>query len=340
MPDKYGRMTQEEKAQAKTKLDNSQRERQFKVAQSKNGGGPKAPEKTHLPSAGDALNSPAGAVRQGVKHFQEESATEASKQADDKAAWDKAKAENKARHEANKGVDSKYSKNPDLLANPEDAAKAAQNGNALEKTDEQWRAMGEDPKDHPQQAYDPGDTDGDGIQVSKETGNDKPGDPIKPKIGSDDPFKDTKAAWKHLTDVFGDKVSALQAELENRLGEQLTPTERETGNPFAGDDVPESKEMSLDDVKQVAENTKNDATAVLKGAGDVGSAALDLGGAAAKDTGNAIVDGMGIDRKAVTDTGRTLAGLSGLFSSDDSGNSKVPDSNWKPKSINELFRGN
>lgn len=340
MPDKYGRMTQEEKVQAKTKLDNSQRERQFKVAQSKNGGGPKAPEKTNLPSAEDALDSPAGAVRQGVKHFQEEAATEASKQAADKAAWDKAKAENKARHEANKGVESKYSKNPDLLANPEDAAKAAQNGNALEKTDEQWRAMGEDPKDHPQQAYDPGDTDGDGIQVSKETGNDKPGDPIKPETGSDDPFKDTKAAWKHLTDVFGDKVSALQAELENRLGEQLTPTERETGNPFAGDDVPASKEMSLDDVKQIAENTKNDATAVLKGAGDVGSAALDLGGAAAKDTGNAIVDGMGIDRKAVTNTGRTLAGLSGLFSSDDSGNSKVPDSNWKPKSINELFKGN
>lgn len=340
MPDKYGRMTQEEKTQAKNKLDNSQRERQFKVAQSKNGGGPKAPEKTRLPSAGDALDSPAGAVRQGVKHFQEESATEASKQAADKAAWDKAKAENKARHEANKGVESKYSKNPDLLANPEDAAKAAQNGNALEKTDEQWRAMGEDPKDHPQQAYDPGDTDGDGIQVSKETGNDKPGDPIKPETGSEDPFKDTKAAWKHLTDVFGDKVSALQAELENRLGEQLTPTDRETGNPFAGDDVPASKEMSLDDVKQVAENTKNDATAVLKGAGDVGSAALDLGGAAAKDTGNAIVDGMGIDRKAAASTGKTLAGLSGLFSSSDSGNDKVPDSNWKPKSISELFKGN
>lgn len=186
--------------------------------------------------------------------------------------------------------------------------------------------------------FDPGDSDGDKKAVSPGDGNMLEGAPKDP---SDvDHFKDTKAAWKHLTDVFGDKVSALQAELENRLGEQLTPTERETGNPFAGDDVPASKEMSLDDVKQAAENTKNDATAVLKGAGDVGSAALDLGGAAAKDTGNAIVDGMGIDRKAVTDTGRTLAGLSGLFSSDDSGNSKVPDSNWKPKSINELFKGN
>lgn len=340
MPDKYGRMTQEEKSQAKARLDDSQRERQFKVAQSKNGGGPKAPEKTSLPSAGEALDSPAGAVRQGVKHFQEETATEAPKQAAEKAAWDKAKAENKARHEANKGVKSKYADNPDLLARSDEAARAAQDGNALEKTDDQWRAMGEDPKDHPHQAYDPGDTDGDGIEVSKETGNDKPGDPIVPDKSQDDPFKDTKAAWKHLTDVFGDKVSALQAELEGRLGDQLTPTERETGNPFAGNDVPTSKEMTLDDVKKVSENAKNDATAVLKGAGDVGSAALDLGGAAAKDTGNAIVDGMGIDRKAVADTGKTLAGLSGLFSSGDSGNSKVPDSNWEPKSINDLFKGN
>ena len=143
-----------------------------------------------------------------------------------------------------------------------------------------------------------------------------------------------------LTDVFGDKVSALQAELENRLGEQLTPTDRETGNPFAGDDVPASKEMTLDDVKQAAESTKDDAKAVLKGAGDVGGAALDLGGAAAKDAGNAIVDGMGIDRKAAASTGKTLAGLSGLFSSSDSGNDKVPDSNWTPKSISELLKGN
>lgn len=186
--------------------------------------------------------------------------------------------------------------------------------------------------------FDPGDSDGDKKAVSPDDGNMLDGSPRDP--ADVDHFKDTKAAWKHLTDVFGEKVSALQAELENRLGNELTPTERETGNPFAGDDVPASKEMSLDDVKQAAENTKNDATAVLKGAGDVGSAALDLGGAAAKDTGNAIVDGMGIDRKAVTDTGRTLAGLSGLFSSNDSGNSKVPDSNWKPKSINELFKGN
>ena len=124
------------------------------------------------------------------------------------------------------------------------------------------------------------------------------------------------------------------------MEEQLTPTERETGNPFAGDDVPASKEMTLDDVKQATENTKNDAKSALKGVGEIGGAAVELGGTAAKDAGNAIVDGMGIDRKAAASTGRTLAGLSGLFSSSDSGNDKVPDSNWKPKSISELFKGN
>lgn len=186
--------------------------------------------------------------------------------------------------------------------------------------------------------FDPGDSDGDKKAVSPDDGNMLEGAPKDP--ADVDHFKDTKAAWKHLTDIFGDKVSALQAELENRLGEQLSPTERETGNPFAGDDVPASKEMTLDDVKQAAESTKDDAKAVLKGVGDVGGAAVELGGTAAKDAGNAIVDGMGIDRKAAASTGRTLAGLSGLFSSSDSGNDKVPDSNWKPKSISELFKGN
>ena len=174
--------------------------------------------------------------------------------------------------------------------------------------------------------FDPGDSDGDKKAVSPDDGNMLEGAPKDP--ADVDHFKDTKAAWKHLTDVFGEKVSALQAELENRLGEQLTPTDRA------------SKEMTLDDVKQAAESTKDDAKAVLKGVGDVGGAALDLGGAAAKDAGNAIVDGMGIDRKAAASTGKTLAGLSGLFSSSDSGNDKVPDSNWKPKSISELFKGN
>lgn len=186
--------------------------------------------------------------------------------------------------------------------------------------------------------FDPGDSDGDKKAVSPNDGNMLEGAPKDP--ADVDHFKDTKAAWKHLTDVFGDRVSALQAELENRLGKQLTPTDRETGNPFAGDDVPASKEMTLDDVKQAAESTKDDAKAVLKGVGDVGGAAVELGGTAAKDAGNAIVDGMGIDRKAAASTGRTLAGLSGLFSSSDSGNDKVPDSNWKPKSINELFKRN
>ena len=110
--------------------------------------------------------------------------------------------------------------------------------------------------------FDPGDSDGDKKAVSPGDGNMLEGAPKDP--ADVDHFKDTKAAWKHLTDVFGEKVSALQAELENRLGDQLTPTDRETGNPFAGDDVPTSKEMTLDDVKQAAESTKDDAKAVLK----------------------------------------------------------------------------
>ena len=250
----------------------------------------------------------------------------------------KAKAEQKARHEANKGV---KPSNPDDLANPKKAAEAAQNQNGGQHTDEEWRRMGEDPKDHKgTQAYDPGDTDGDGVEVSEEKGNTKPGDPIVPEDEKKDPYADTKAAWQKLTEVFGEKVSKLQTELEGSLGQALEPTDRELNNPFAGDDVPESKEMKLDDVKATLDATKSDAEKTVKGIGSVGKAAAETAGAAAKDTGNAIVDALDIDTKAVKDTGKTLAGLSGLFASSDNENSKVPDSGWNPKSINDLFKDN
>ena len=188
--------------------------------------------------------------------------------------------------------------------------------------------------------YDPGDTDGDNVEVSPEKGNTNPGDPIAPEAEEKDPWAQTKAAWKHLTDVFGEKVSALQNELEGRLANELTPTDREVNNPFAGDDVPESKEATIDDVKNTLDSTKNDSMAVAKGIGDIGGAALDTAGAAAKEGGNAIVEGMGLDKDALKSTGKTLAGLSGLFSTPSDTNDKVPDSGWHPKSINDLFKGN
>lgn len=274
-------------------------------------------------------------VQEGLGKEREE---DNKKAAEEEAGMAKAKAEQKARHEANKGV---KPSNPDDLANPKKAAEAAQNQNGGQHTDEEWRRMGEDPKDHKgTQAHDPGDTDGDGIEVSEEKGNTKPGDPIVPEDEKKDPYADTKAAWKKLTEVFGEKVSKLQTELEGRLGQSLEPTERELNNPFAGDDVPESKEMKLDDVKATLDATKTDAEKTVKGIGSVGKAAAETAGAAAKDTGNAIVDSLGIDTKAVKDTGKTLAGLSGLFASSDNENSKVPDSGWSPKSINDLFKDN
>lgn len=264
--------------------------------------------------------------------------SDAKKAADEEAGMAKAKAEQKARHEANKGV---KPSNPDDLANPKKAAEAAQNQNGGQHTDEEWRRMGEDPKDHKgTQAYDPGDTDGNGVEVSEEKGNTKPGDPIVPEDEKKDPYADTKAAWQKLTEVFGEKVSKLQTELEGRLGQALEPTDREVNNPFAGDDVPESKEMKLDDVKATLDATKSDAEKTVKGIGSVGKAAAETAGAAAKDTGNAIVGALDIDTKAVKDTGKTLAGLSGLFASSDNENSKVPDSGWNPKSINDLFKDN
>lgn len=294
------------------------------------------------PSAKEIAKDPnkfAGDVNSRVQEGLGKEREEANKKAaEDEAGMAKAKAEQKARHEANKGV---KPSNPDDLANPKKAAEAAQNQNGGQHTDEEWRSMGEDPKDHKgTQAYDPGDTDGDGIEVSEEKGNTKPGDPIVPEDEKKDPYADTKAAWQKLTEVFGEKVSKLQTELEGRLGQALEPTERELNNPFAGDDVPESKELKLDDVKATLDATKSDAEKTVKGIGSVGKAAAETAGAAAKDTGNAIVDALDIDTKAVKDTGKTLAGLSGLFASSDNENSKVPDSGWNPKSINDLFKDN
>lgn len=294
------------------------------------------------PSAKKAITNPndfASDVNKKItEDYGNERESEAKKGAEEEAGMAKAKAENKARHEANKGV---KPSNPDDLANPKKAAEAAQNQNGGQHTDEEWRRMGEDPKDHRgTQAHDPGDTDGDGIEVSEEKGNTKPGDPIVPEDEKKDPYADTKAAWQKLTEVFGEKVSKLQTELEGRLGQALEPTDREVNNPFAGDDVPESKEMKLDDVKATLDATKSDAEKTVKGIGSVGKAAAETAGAAAKDTGNAIVDALDIDTKAVKDTGKTLAGLSGLFASSDNENSKVPDSGWNPKSINDLFKDN
>ena len=274
-------------------------------------------------------------VQEGLGKEREKEENAAAKEA---AGMEKAKAEQKARHEANKGV---TPKNPDDLANPKKAAEAAQNQNGGQRTDEEWRAMGEDPKDHQGvQAHDPGDTDGDGIEVSSEKGNNKPGDPIVPEEEKNDPFADTKEAWQKLTEVFGEKVSKLQTELEANLGQALEPTDRELNNPYAGDDVPESKEMRLDDVKATLNNTKDIAEKVGRDLGTVGKAAAGTAGTAAKDAGNAIVDALDIDTEAAKSTGKTLAGLSGLFSRSDNENSKVPDSGWNPKSITDLFKDN
>lgn len=339
MADKYGRMTEEEKAAQRQKnAEWYQKNREALSKESK--GKPQTSTQSTLPSPSEVARDPGGTIMRGVKNLDEQASRVMEKNVSGNASNEKAKAEQQARHEANKGVKSKYSENPDALANPNDAAKAAQDGNALKRTPEQWRAMGEDPKDHPDQVYDPGDTDGDRVEVSPEKGNMKPGDPITPEDKERDPWEETKAAWKHLTDVFGEKVSALQNELEGRLANELTPTDREVNNPFAGDDVPESKEANIDDVKSTLESTKNDATAVARGVGDIGSAALDTAGAAAKEGGNAIINGMGLDKEALKNTGKTLSGLTGLFSKPSDTNDKVPDSGWHPKSINDLFKEN
>lgn len=333
MPDKYGRMTPEESAAARKKADDDYQKIHEKVIRNPQ-------SKTPNIQSNNPISDLGSAVSNGVRSLDDTASRVLSEDAKNSEGMQKAKEEQAARHEANKGVRSKYSENPDALANPNDAAKAAQDGNALKRTPEEWRAMGEDPKDHPDQVYDPGDTDGDNVEVSPEKGNTNPGDPIAPEAVEKDPWAETKAAWKHLTDVFGEKVSALQNELEGRLANELTPTDREVNNPFAGDDVPESKEATIDDVKNTLDSTKNDSMAVAKGIGDIGGAALDTAGAAAKEGGNAIVEGMGLDKDALKSTGKTLAGLSGLFSTPSDTNDKVPDSGWHPKSINDLFKGN
>lgn len=187
------------------------------------------------------------------------------------------------------------------------------------------------------EVYDPGDSDGDNKAVSPSDNNLTGGDPNPVKTDGD-PFKDTKAAWDKLASIFGDKITALQSELEGRLDSALTPTDRETNNPFAGDDVPASKEMTAGDVKAAVGATADDVKALAQGAGEVGKAAAETAGAAAKDAGRATIKEMGVDTNKVGETVKTLAGLSGLFSSGDNPNSKVPDGNWKPKTISELFK--
>lgn len=222
----------------------------------------------------------------------------------------------------------------DRLANPDYQMKRAQqlNRDRQNMTPEMKKEAGVPDVE----VYDPGDSDKDKKAVSPDDGNIFEGAPKEPV--EEDPFKDTKAAWDHLAGLFGDKITALQSELEGRLGEQLTPTERETGNPFAGDDVPASKEMGLEDVKAAAGGAVGDVKALASGIGEVGGAAASLAGTAIKDGTSATIRGMGIDTDAVKETGKTLSGLTGLFSSGDSPNTGVPDGNWKPKSINDLFK--
>lgn len=213
------------------------------------------------------------------------------------------------------------------------------NRNRSSMTDQQAKEAGV-PK---VSVYDPGDTDGDNKAVSPEDDNVYGGDPKSQKKDDEDPFKDTKAAWDHLASVFGDKVTALQEELEGRLGEMMTPTDRETGNPFAGDDVPASKEMGLDDLKDVVAQDISDAKNVASGIGEIGGAAASVAGNAVREGTRATIKDMGYDpdevKRTVKDIGGAVKGLGGLFATDNSdAGGKVPDGNWKPKSINDLFK--
>ena len=229
--------------------------------------------------------------------------------------------------------------------NPTGQQEATQelNRNRSSMSDQQAKEAGVPKHD----VYDPGDTDGNGKAVSPEDENLYGGEPKSAQKADEDPWKDTKAAWEHLTSVFGDKVSALQNELEGRLGEMATPTDRETGNPFAGDDVPASKEMNYSDMKGAIQGDIDDAKAVLGGVADIGMAGAKTAGTAMKDAGRALAHEMGYDSKDLDDAkqtlkdvgsiGKSLSGLGGLFATDNSSNSKVPDSGWKPKSISDLF---
>lgn len=218
------------------------------------------------------------------------------------------------------------------------------NRNRSSMTDQQAKEAGVPKYD----VYDPGDSDGDGKAVSPEDENLYGGDPKSSQKEDEDPWKDTKAAWDHLTSVFGEKVSALQSELEGRLGEMTTPTERETGNPFAGDDVPASKEMGYSDMKGAIQGDIDDAKAVLGGVADIGIEGAKTAGTAVKDAGKALAHEMGYNSEDLADAqqtlkdvgsiGKSLSGLGGLFATDNSSQGKVPDGNWKPKSINDLFK--
>lgn len=281
-----------------------------------------------------------------------ESKTPKQKAEDEKNAkgMEKAKAEQAARSERNKLSPEEQQAKQDRLANPDYQIEKSQQKNRALKglTDEQMDRLGV-PKEGRTSVYDPGDSDGDGKVVSPEDDNLYEGAPKSAQKEEEDPWKDTKAAWDHLTGVFGDKVSALRDEIEGRLGEMTTPTDRETGNPFAGDDVPASKEMDYGDFKDAIQKDVDDAKAVMGGVGEVGLEGLKTAGAAVKDAGGLLAGKMGYNSKDLDDAkqtlkdvgslGKSLSGLGGLFATDNSkGDSKVPDGNWKPKSINDLFK--
>lgn len=294
-----------------------------------------------------------------VSLFEPDTPEEKKKKAEEAKGLEAAKQREKERHERNKmsPAEQEAARKADL--DPASQAKDVQEHNkAVEgMSDEQKKALDLPEHAGEQHAYDPGDTDGNGVEVSKEKGNLTDTDNLK-QFGmaaeagqGKDFYKDTKAAWDHLTSVFGDKVSALQNELEGRLTEMTTPTDRETGNPFAGDDVPTSKEMDYSDMKGAIQGDIDDAKAVLGGVADVGMEGAKTAGTAMKDTGKVLAHEMGYDSKDLDDAkqtlkdvgsiGKSLSGLGGLFATDNSSsnnnNNKVPDSGWKPKSISDLF---
>lgn len=288
--------------------------------------------------------------------FEPDTPEEKKKKAEEAKGLEAAKQREKERHERNKmsPAEQEAARKADL--DPASQAKDVQEHNkAVEgMSDEQKKALDLPEHAGEQHAYDPGDTDGNGVEVSKEKGNLTDTDNLK-QFGmaaeagqGKDYYKDTKAAWDHLTSVFGDKVSALQNELEGRLTEMTTPTDRETGNPFAGDDVPASKEMGYSDMKGAIQGDIDDAKAVLGGVADIGVEGAKTVGTAMKDTGKALAHEMGYDSKDLDDAkqtlkdvgsiGKSISGLGGLFATDNSSsNNKVPDSGWKPKSISDLF---
>lgn len=265
-----------------------------------------------------------------------------------KETADKSKAYNQEQAAKVKAGDKSARPLADRIADPDPATQqeAIQelNRNRSSMTDQQAKEAGV-PK---VSVYDPGDSDGDGKAVSPEDENLYEGALKSAQKEDEDPWKDTKAAWEHLTNVFGDKVSALQNELEGRLTEMTTPTEREVGNPFAGNDVPASNEMGYSDMKGAIQGDIDDAKAVLGGVADIGMEGAKTAGTAVKDAGKALAHEMGYDSKDLDDAkqtlkdvgsiGKSLSGLGGLFATDNSSsNSKVPDSGWKPKSISDLF---